>query len=516
MSLKTFAAISVGSFELTMKIFEFSGKNTIREIDCLSQRIDLGSETYATGKLSREKLDELCRTLTDYKQVMKSYKVDAFRAYGTSALRETENTLIVLDQIAQRTGINVKILSNSEQRFLDYKSVASKGESFRHIIEEKTAIVDISNGSIQLSLFDNDALMSTQNLRLGVLRLQEMLTHLNAGREQTEELVDELANAQLGTYKKLYLKDREIQNIIIVDDYISPWAVRRAENHPDKAMIALEDFDSLMELLHTTGTMGAAKALGVAEEKVPLVMISAVLARRIAKVMGATRVWAPGVTLCDGMAYEYAEEIKMFRGEHDFERDIIACAANISKRYMGSRKRAETLETLATTIFDSMKKIHGMGRRERLFLQIAALLHDCGKYITLVDIGERSYDIIMATEIIGLSHAEREIVASVVRYNHSDFVYYGYNESREVGFAGKENYLTIAKLTAILRLANSLDRSHKQKLKGMRAQLLDNVLTLNVDTQEDVTLEKGFFDVSTEFFQEVFSVKPVLKTKKKF
>ena len=422
----------------------------------------------------------------------------------------------MLDQIAQRTGINVKILSNSEQRFLDYKSVASKGESFRHIIEEKTAIVDISNGSIQLSLFDNDALMSTQNLRLGVLRLQEMLTHLNAGREQTEELVDELANAQLGTYKKLYLKDREIQNIIIVDDYISPWAVRRAENHPDKAMIALEDFDSLMELLHTTGTMGAAKALGVAEEKVPLVMISAVLARRIAKVMGATRVWAPGVTLCDGMAYEYAEEIKMFRGEHDFERDIIACAANISKRYMGSRKRAETLETLATTIFDSMKKIHGMGRRERLFLQIAALLHDCGKYITLVDIGERSYDIIMATEIIGLSHAEREIVASVVRYNHSDFVYYGYNESREVGFAGKENYLTIAKLTAILRLANSLDRSHKQKLKGMRAQLLDNVLTLNVDTQEDVTLEKGFFDVSTEFFQEVFSVKPVLKTKKKF
>lgn len=516
MSLKTFAAISVGSFELSMKIFEFSGKNTIREIDCISQRMDLGSETYATGKLSREKLDELCRTLMDYKQVMKSYQVDAFRAYGTSALRETENTLLVLDQIAQRTGITVKILSNSEQRFLDYKSIASKGESFRHIIEEKTAIVDISNGSIQLSLFDNDALMSTQNLRLGVLRLQEMLTHLNAGRDQMEELVDELANAQLNTYKKLYLKDREIQNIIIVDDYISPWAVRRAGNQPDKALIALEDFDALMELLHNSGIMGAAKALGVAEEKVPLVMISAVLARRIAKVMGATKVWAPGVTLCDGMAYEYAEEIKMFRGQHDFERDIIACAANISKRYMGSRKRAETLETLATTIFDSMKKIHGMGKRERLYLQIAALLHDCGKYVSLVDIGERSYDIIMATEIIGLSHAEREIVASVVRYNHSEFVYYGYQESRGVDFSGKENYLIIAKLTAILRLANSLDRSHKQKLKGMKAQLQDNELILTVETQEDVTLEKGFFDISTEFFEEVFSVNPILKTKKKF
>ncbi|MCR4600052.1 MAG: HD domain-containing protein [Acetatifactor sp.] len=516
MSLKTFAAISVGSFELTMKIFEFSGKNTIREIDCLSQRIDLGSETYATGTLSREKIDDLCRTLLNFKEVMKTYQVDAFRAYGTSAIRETKNTLIVLDQIAQRTGIEVKILSNSEQRFLDYKSVASKGESFRRIIEEKTAIVDISNGSIQLSLFDNDTLMSTQNLRLGVLRLQEMLAHVNAGRDQMEALVDELAGAQLNTYKKLYLKDREIQNIIMLDDYISPWAIRRAGNDPDKSTIDLEDFETLMQLLRTSGTMAAAKTLGVSEEKVPLVLISAVLTRRIAKVMGAKKVWAPGVTLCDGMAYEYAEEIKMFRGEHDFERDIVACAGGISKRYMGSRKRAETLEVLATTIFDSMKKIHGLGKRERLYLQIAALLHDCGKYVSLVDIGETSYDIIMATEIIGLSHAEREIVASVVRYNHSDFIYYGYNESRGNAFAGKESYLTIAKLTAILRLANSLDRSHKQKLRGMKAQLSEDVLRLMVDTQEDITLEKGFFDISAEFFQEVFSIVPVLKTKKNF
>lgn len=513
MSLKTFAAISVGSFELTMKIYEFSGKNTIREIDCLSQRIDLGSETYATGKLSQEKLDELCRTLEEFRQVMKAYKVDAFRAYGTSALRETRNTLIVLDQIAQRTGIEVKILSNSEQRFLDYKSIASKGESFRRIIEEKTAIVDIGGGSIQISLFDNDALTSTQNLRLGVLRLQEMLTHLNAGRDQMEQLVDELAGAQLSVYKKLYLKDQEIRNIIVVDDYISPWAIRRAGNDPDKATVAPEDFDELMELLHT-GNMKAARELGIAEEKVPLVTISAVLARRIARIMGAKKMWAPGVTLCDGMAYEYAEEIKMFRGEHDFEKDIIACAQNISKRFQGSRKRAETLERIATTIFDSTKKLHGLGKRERLYLQIAATLHDCGKYISLVDIGETSYNIIMATEIVGFSHLEREIVANVVRYNHSDFVYSGYSGGVSGAYPGRENYLVIAKLTAILRLANSLDRSHKQKLKGLKAQLTDQELILTVETQEDVTLEKGYFDLTAEFFQEVFSVVPVLKTKK--
>ncbi len=514
MSVKTFAAIDVGSFELTMKIFQFSGKNNMREVDCLRQRIDLGSDTYAHGKIGNEKMDELCRTLKEFSAVMKSYMVEGYRAYGTSAVREMENNAIILDQIEQRTGIHVETLSNSEQRFLDYKSIASRGESFRRIIEEKTAIVDIGGGSIQLSLFDNDTLVSTQNLRLGVLRILEILNHFNAGSLQAEALTDELATAQLATYKKLYLKDREIRNIIIVDDYISPWAVRRAGQDVDKRMLAPGDIEELVQALRGRSAARTATEMDIPEEKVPLMLISAVLTRRIALLMGAEHIWAPGVTLCDGIAYEYAEKMKMFRGEHDFERDIIACAVNISKRYMGSRKRAETLEKLTTTIFDSMKRVHGLGRRERLYLMIAATLHDCGKYISMVDIGENSYNIIMATEIIGLSHVEREIVANVVRFNHSPFVYFDRQDGR--GRLDRSNYLTVAKLTAILRLSNSLDRSHKQKMRGMKAVLKDNELLLQVDTLEDITLETGFFQSSADFFQEVFSVRPVLRQKKQF
>ncbi|MBO4981538.1 MAG: HD domain-containing protein [Lachnospiraceae bacterium] len=513
MSTKTFAAIDVGSFESCMKIFEFSGKNRMREIDAVRQSIDLGSDTYANGKISNEKVEELCRVLKEFASIMKAYKVEAYRAYGTSAVRETENSIILQDKIAQRTGIRVEILSNSEQRFLDYKSVASKGESFRRIIEEKTAIVDIGGGSIQLSLFDNDTLVSTKNMRLGVLRLQEMLTHLDAKSTQVEHLIDELASAQLATYKKLYLKDREIENIIIVDDYISPWAVKSTKG--EDTMMETAKLEELIQLLRNSNATQVAQTMDIAEEKVPLLLISAVLARRIAEMMGASRIWAPGSTLCDGIAYEYAEQNKMLKGEHDFEKDIIACAMNISKRYMGSRKRAETLEKITATIFDNMKRIHGLGKRERLYLEIAAILHDCGKYISLTDIGEASYNIIMATEIIGLSHKEREIVANVVRFNHSRFGYYSHLQSG-VTELDRESYLTVAKLTAILRLANSLDRSHKQKMKGVKALLRENELILTVDTQQDITLERGFFEASAEFFTEVFSVKPVLKQKKTF
>ena len=514
MSVRTFAAIDVGSFELSMKIFEFSAKNSMREIDCIRQRLDLGSDTYANGKISKEKLDELCRALREFSGIMRAYKVDAYKAYGTSAVRETENFTIVQDQVEQRTGIKVEILSNSEQRFLNYKAIALKGEIFRRIIEERTAIVDIGGGSIQLSLFDNDTLVSTQNLRLGVLRLQEHLNHLNAKRAQVANLIDEMASAQLSTYKKLYLKDRVIQNIIIVDDYISPWAVKKL-GRSGQPMTDTKEFEGLLETLKNKSSSEISVAMDIPEEKVPLVLISALLTKRIAELMGAEKIWAPGVTLCDGIAYEYAEKMKLFKGEHDFEKDITACAVNISKRYQGSRKRAETLEKITTTIFDSMKRVHGLGKRERLYLQIAAILHDCGKYISMVNIGETSYNIIMSTEIIGLSHLEREIVANVVRFNHSPFLYYGQIQAGR-STLDKESYLIVAKLTAILRLANSLDRSHKQKLGSIKASLRENQLILTVDTLEDITLEKGFFEWRADFFREGFSVTPVLKQRKNF
>ena len=240
--------------------------------------------------------------------------------------------------------------------------------------------------------------------------------------------------------------------------------------------------------------------------------ISAILVNRILIMTGAEQIWVPGATLCDGIAYEYGQKQKLVVNGHDFEKDILDCALQISKRYMGSRKRAETLESLTMNIFDNTKKLHGLGKRERLYLQLAALLHDCGKYISMINVGECSYQIIMATEIIGLSHKEREMVAYIVRFNHDDFLYY--DELSKDSSLDMQSYLTVAKLTAILRIANGLDRSHKQKFKNVKVALKDRELVLTVDTKEDISLEKGLFTDRAFFFKEVFNVQPTIKQKR--
>ena len=125
---------------------------------------------------------------------------------------------------------------------------------------------------------------------------------------------------------------------------------------------------------------------------------------------------------------------------------------------------------------------------------------------------ECSYSIIMATEIIGLSHSEREIIANIVRYNTLEFE--DFEQMCGEGGITKEEYLTIAKLTAILRVANTLDRSHRQKLKNIRIALGEEELVIRVETPEDISLEQGLFPEKADFFREVFSIRPVIKKKK--
>lgn len=154
---------------------------------------------------------------------MKEYQVDDYIAYTTSSIREADNQDIILDRIKVKTGIEVKILSNSEQRFLGYKALSVQSEFFS-FIQEGTAIVDVGAGSIQISLFDKDSLVTTQNIKLGSLRIRELLYRLSNDRQHFNRLIEELINNDIQTFKKLFLKDRSIKNIIAVGDYIGYFA----------------------------------------------------------------------------------------------------------------------------------------------------------------------------------------------------------------------------------------------------------------------------------------------------
>lgn len=517
MAYKTFAAIDVGSYELAMKIYEISNKNGIKEIDHIRHRIELGTDSYFTGKINNDRVDELCRMLTEFTGIMKSYKVDGYKAYGTSAIRESKNLLILLDQIRTRTGVGIEVLSNSEQRFLDYKSVASRVKDFQNIIEKSTAFIDIGGGSVQISLFDEDSLVTSQNIRPGVLRMREELARVSYRSYQLEDIVEEMVCDSLESFREMFIGNKKIQNIILVDDYVSQVVQRNYITTMKKGQVRTEDFLEFVDSLKKRKAREIAMSLGLAQENISLLYISSLMLKFMIKVLGAEMLWAPGVSLCDGIAYEYAEQNRLLSSDetslpHNFEQDILDCARDINRRYHSIEHRTREREMIALTIFDNMKKIHGLSGRDRLLLQLAAILSECGRYISLANVGESSYNIIVATEIIGLSHYERDIVANIVKYTTERFAYYA--ELERETLLDRESYLKMAKLTAIMRLAEGMDLSHKGKCGKLKVSIENDELILAVETNADMTLEFGLFERYATFFDEVFNIKPVIRQKK--
>lgn len=506
--MKTFAAIDVGSYALEMKLFEMSVKSGIKQIDSIRHQIDLGTDTYVTGKIGNAKLDEMCRVLREFKDICDAIKVDDARVCCTSAVRGASNSAIIMDRIKQRSGFNVSILSNSEQRFLHNKAVAYRNSRiFDEMLNETTAILDIGGSSSQVSIYENGNLITSQNLILGVLRLAERMAHLNARIAQFEDLLMELIDAQLSVFRKLYLRDVNIKNLILVDDYVSDAVIHLPDVSADRR-ISLKELSYLSNLLKDSPITEVAKTLSIPEDNVTLCHISGVLLKAFCELSDIDTIWIPGVTLGDGMAYEYAETHRMIPKGHDFEQDIVTSSKALAKRYLGSRKRGETLEKISLSIFDAMGKVHGMGHRERLLLRIATILHDCGKFVSMANLGECSYGIVMNSEIIGLSHREREIVANVIKYNHQEYTYRDVLGTSDLDY---EACLVIAKLIAILRLANGLDRSHKQKFKDVKITHKADELIFMVGSAVDITLETGLFYNRAEFFDEVFSIHPVIR-----
>ena len=499
--MKTFAAINVGSYEQSLKIYTITKNSGIREVDWIRNRLDLGG-TFATGKLSHEVMDELCAVLRNFVSIMEGYRVDDYRACATSAIRETKNTAIVLDQIMQRTGVKLDVLSNSEQRFLDYKSIASRG-GFEKIIEKGTLVLDIGGGSIQISLFDKDRLVASQNMKIGNLRLRERMMNEGVSLKHYETLLTEVVKNEFLSYKKLYLKDRVISNLIVVGDHIGD-AVH-------KNVMTRADFLNFYDDMIYRSDEDAAGRCEVPEDVISVLRPSLVVYRCFLEAADVENIWMPGLHLTDGMAYEYAQQNRLLKLGHDFDEDILAAARNAAKRYQCSKSHIKVCEDLAVGIFDKIKKSQGFDDRDRLLLRIAVILHGCGKFISLSNAGESAYHIIMAMDIIGLSEEEKEIVANVVKYNTVPLE--GYDKIGSSRMT-RENYLTIAKLTAILGVVNSLDRSHKQKTKEAKQILHENELVIQLYSDEDLSLEKKEFAKKAEFFEEVFSIRPVLRQKK--
>ena len=508
MSTKLFGAIYIGSYEVSLKIFEFSQKRKMHEIDYVRARIDLGRDAYNKGCLGYQLVEELCQKLFEYKSIMEEYRVNNYEVYASAVLRDIENELFVLDQINLRTGFNVKVISNSEVRFLSYESVAGR-ESFESLIKTSAAIVDVGGANLQITYFKNGELITTQHIETGTMRIHDLLYDSGSTEENYKNRIEEYLYKRFEVFKSLYLHSG-VDYVVFLNDYGMDLINRIGKEKENDNTIKSKKMLKYLEELQKLSLSELTDSLNLSNDKDPIVIPTIMIYKTIISMFTPNEVWIPGVNINDGIAFDYAQKNKLIKVLHDFDADIISAAKKLSEHYNSYSLHIDLLTKLSKQIYQTTKKLHGLGKREELLLEVAAILHDCGKYVSLSLAPQSAYQIVMSSEIIGLSHLERQIVAYTILYNTLPLAEYDEISNQ----LNRESYLVVAKLSAILRVANALDQSHKQKFQNIRVSIKGRELIFTVESLEDISLEQILFEQKTAYFEKIFSIKPILKEKR--
>jgi len=506
------AAIELGSHALSMKIAETGKNKDMKIIENLRYPISLGRDTFATGSVSFETLTETCEILKGFSKLMADYKIKEYRAIATVAVREASNRDYIVDQIKLKTGIKVEVIENSIERHYSFNAVKDCFQNFEELRRDGCIIADIGFGSIQVSILSNGNLEESLNIKLGVLRIREMLSALEGRTLNFPKVMEDFITGKIDTVN-FSRYQKSFRNIVLIggDVKIINRLIKAANKDKNREYILKEDFDKLYnEFLHKTGQYIKTQ-LNLPQVSAEILVPTMMIFKKFLEITKADKFYTPLVSPLDGLISSMCRTVSGYGETGEYDQDIISQARSVAKRYQYDEAHSRDVEKKCLLIFDETRKLHGLGKRERLLLQLASILHDCGKFISLNSHYIHSYNIITASEILGISSGELDIIANIARY-HSTMI----PEQSHPNFAklNEQSKLITAKLTAIIRIADSLDRSHKQKIYDIKVSMDKDRLVIKADALEEALLEQWTFEEKAEFFKLVFGVVPEIKMKR--
>lgn len=503
------AVIDIGSNALRMEIAQ-AKDGELQMLERLEYPLSLGRDTFSTGSISFQKMNKTCEIINHFLEASKSYGITKVKAIATTAVREAENKTYFVDQIKIRTGLSVTVLDDSGEKTLIFR------ETLRRLMGVKNykhpgLMVYIGVGNLGVAVLDKNTIPFTQNIRLGTLRLSELLTNIDVYEEQNNIVIDDYLRAFTETFYDT-LPEGEIKHFIASGrDMETIAALCHEENTVPFTSISRKKFNRLYEGLQNKSSEEIMETYGIPLENAELLQIAVSIYTMLLNATQASEIVAPMVYISDAVLYEmlFPKEAALF--EKTFSENTIVSARATAARYHYDAEHASYVEKYSLKIFDKLKKLHGLSARERIYLQTAAILHDCGKYINISCHYDHSYEIIKNSEVVGLDMTEMELVAQIAKY-HSTITPSAREECYQL--LPQQKRLIVSKLAAILRLAEALDKGHIKKFENIDLKVKDNTLTISISTLMNTQIEEWSLSTKRLFFEEVYGLKVRLKKKK--
>ena len=461
------AAIDIGTNSIHMIVVKVRPDLSFEVIDREKDMVRLGAGGLDGRSLTPTAMTAALQTLSKFRRLAESNKVDEIIAAATSATREAENGGDFIAEASRQTGIRIRVISGTEEARLIHLA-AGYGVD----VGGSTAVViDIGGGSVEITLGTATHLTMGKSFKTGVIRLTERFVRTDPLSAHDERRLIKYLNREMGAYVEQIAQsgfDRVIGTsgtilslgaLALNEEEGAPPQDLRNQRVPAKALRRLRKrivAADIEERLHMPGLDPRRADLSVA---------GSVLLDTILRGLGADDLTLCDLALREGLVLDYihrnSARIRKVERYPDVRRRSVV---ELGERCGYWSEHAQQVARLALSIFDQTRSVHGLGDREREWLEYAALLHDVGVHISYDRHHRHSYYLIKNGDLRGFDPREIEVIALAARYHRQATP----KKSHE-GYGDLNNALrrTVRVLSAVVRLAEGLDRSHAQALGGI-------------------------------------------------
>jgi len=482
------AAIDIGTNSVHMIVVRVRPDFSFEVVDREKEMVRLGAGGLDGRKLTPESMNSALQALSKFQRLAASHHVDEILAVATSATREAENGGAFLKAVERKTGIRARLITGTEEARLIHLAAVYGVDT-----PKPAVVIDIGGGSVEITRGSGREVEFARSFKMGVIRLTERFVDSDPISSRDERKMTEFISEQADRYLDTIVGAGFDRVIGTSGTILSLGIVATALDRgvpPEEVRNLRVSAKSLRRLRRAAVDMNLEERMhlpGQDPRRADLMVTGAILLDALLKTLGADEITLCDLALREGVLLDYIQRHRRDIARVDRYPDVRRrSVVELAERCSWEADHSRQVAALALTMFDFTKRIHGLGDREREWLEFAGFLHDIGNHISYERYHRHSYYLIKNGDLRGFEPTEIDIMALVARHHRRATAQ---DDDEGVQELNKKRRRTVVVLSAFLRLAETLDRSRHGVIRAMEVRERLGELRIKVQAVGDAELE---------------------------
>ena len=497
------AAFDVGSNSIHMVIAQAESGGGLSTIGRMKETVGLGRISFPSKHLTKEAMRRALVLLARFQEAALQRGADKVIAVATSAVREAENGGELLERAWNQLQLRVRIISAREEARLIYIAVRRAMPLKR----DPHLIIDIGGGSVEFIVGNEKQAMVLESRKLGAARM-------TASYVRTDPISQAEQENLAGIYRKELMGIKEAVGEIRISKVIGTSgtmenvaamcaaASESSEKTEGSLFIERNVFEEVLARLLKSDAEERARIPGLDEQRKDQIVAGALLIHELFEVFNFRRIQICPMALREGILLDYlARHVPDLAIRSDVPDPRRRSIIDLGRRCDWHRGHAEHVTQLSLQFFDQTRPLHGLSSIERELLEYASLLHDIGWHISGKSHHKHSMYLILNGGLKNFTAEELNIIACIARYHRKSLPKLSHLHYMGLSRRAKR---VVEVCASLLRIADSLDRSHCAVVQSVRFKYADKKNTLTVSARADAQLELWAAKRKCDLFEETF------------